>query len=136
VNKLAEIINRKDFQASSKGGKKVSSSELRKKEKENRKIQQELTQEKEKFSQMVAKYTKDINDLQALVYEEGQKSTRLQMEIAAKDSEMEQLKQKVALNSSDTASVSSTGNDLDDETMQGECWATGSCYSSIVWNSE
>ena len=68
MNKLAEIVNRKDFQASNKGSKKVSSSELRKKEKENRKLQQELTQEKEKFSQAVAKYTRDINELQVGTY--------------------------------------------------------------------
>ena len=44
VNKLAEIMNRKDF--STKQGKKVHASELRKKEKECRKLQQELTQVK------------------------------------------------------------------------------------------
>ncbi len=42
VNKLAEILNRKDI--SQKPGKKVSASELRKKEKEYRKLQQDLTQ--------------------------------------------------------------------------------------------
>ncbi len=43
VNKLAEIMNRKEF--STRGSsKKVSATELRKKEKECRKLQQDLTQ--------------------------------------------------------------------------------------------
>jgi predicted HNH restriction endonuclease len=44
VNKLAEIMNRKDFNKDSSKGKKVNVSELKKKEKECRKLQQELTQ--------------------------------------------------------------------------------------------
>ena len=59
VNKLAEIMNRKDFNKLDKNDKKVASkwtsAELRKKEKENRRIQQELTMEKEKFNTMVAR---------------------------------------------------------------------------------
>lgn len=48
VNKLAEIMNRKDMNnsASTKSKNKVSSTDLRKKEKECRKLQQELTQVK------------------------------------------------------------------------------------------
>lgn len=42
VNKLAEIMNRKDN--TTKGKSKVSSADLRRKEKECRKLQQELTQ--------------------------------------------------------------------------------------------
>lgn len=45
VNKLAEIMNRKDLNsAGGKGKNKVSSADLRRKEKECRKLQQELTQ--------------------------------------------------------------------------------------------
>lgn len=45
VNKLAEIMNRKDLStAGGKGKNKVSSADLRRKEKECRKLQQELTQ--------------------------------------------------------------------------------------------
>lgn len=43
VNKLAEIMNRKDL-TTSKGKSKTSSADVRKKEKECRKLQQELTQ--------------------------------------------------------------------------------------------
>ena len=45
---------------------KASSAELRKKEKENRRLQQELTTEKDKFNQMVEKYQKDLQDLQVI----------------------------------------------------------------------
>lgn len=43
VNKLAEIMNRKDINTTTKN-KKVSSADLKRKEKECRKLQQELTQ--------------------------------------------------------------------------------------------
>ena len=43
VNKLAEIIQRKDGTKTTKGSK-VSSAEVKKKEKENRKLQAELRQ--------------------------------------------------------------------------------------------
>jgi hypothetical protein len=66
VNKLAEIMNRKDnfSKKDRKAESKATSAELRKKEKDNRRLQQELTTEKEKFNQMVGKYQKDIQDLQ------------------------------------------------------------------------
>lgn len=48
VNKLAEIMNRKDMNinnaGASKGKNKVSSTDVKRKEKECRKLQQELTQ--------------------------------------------------------------------------------------------
>ncbi len=45
VHKLAEIMNRKDINTTTKGkGSKVSSADLRRKEKECRKLQLELTQ--------------------------------------------------------------------------------------------
>lgn len=57
VNKLAEIMNRKDLtQAGGKSKVKVSSADLRKKEKESRRLQQELTQEREKYNQLLLKY--------------------------------------------------------------------------------
>ena len=67
VNKLAEIMNRKETAKNPKADKKATSAELRKKEKENRRLQQELGVEKEKFNQMVAKYQKDLQDLQVCV---------------------------------------------------------------------
>lgn len=56
VNKLAEIMNRKDGINASKSKNKISSADLRKKEKEGRRLQQELTQEREKYNQLLLKY--------------------------------------------------------------------------------
>ncbi|RXN27741.1 rho-associated kinase 1 isoform X1 [Labeo rohita] len=63
VNKLAEIMNRKDMKLDQK--KRGSTTDLRKKEKENRKLQLELNQEKEKFNHMAIKYQKELNEMQA-----------------------------------------------------------------------
>lgn len=56
VNKLAEIMNRKDGVNASKNKTKVSSADLRKKEKESRRLQQELTQERDKYNELLLKY--------------------------------------------------------------------------------
>ena len=57
VNKLAEIMNRKDGVINAgKNKTKVSSADLRKKEKESRRLQQELTQERDKFNELLLKY--------------------------------------------------------------------------------
>lgn len=57
VNKLAEIMNRKDMNPV--GRKPKNGADLRRKEKECRKLQQELTQEREKYNQIVAKCQKE-----------------------------------------------------------------------------
>ncbi|XP_065062554.1 rho-associated protein kinase 1-like [Rhopilema esculentum] len=90
VNKLAEIMNRKEF-SSGKKPNKVSASELRKKEKENRNLQKELNQEKEKSNKLVAKN-------QAQVYELNQqlaKIEKIEMETESKQCEIENLQKRV-----------------------------------------
>lgn len=67
VNKLAEIMNRKDITNSGKSKTKVSSVDLRKKEKESRRLQQELTQEREKYNQLLNTY----HDVQSQLNEES-----------------------------------------------------------------
>jgi len=64
VNKLAEILNRKDMKLDHK--KKGSTADLRKKEKENRKLQLDLNQEKEKFNHMANKCQKELSEMQAV----------------------------------------------------------------------
>lgn len=64
VNKLAEIMNRKDSQFSGKTKKIGSAADLRKKEKESRRLQQELTQEREKYNQLLLKLQDMHNQLQ------------------------------------------------------------------------
>ncbi|KAG8222953.1 hypothetical protein J437_LFUL000248, partial [Ladona fulva] len=124
VNKLAEIMNRKDVVAGVGGvgvrgkGGKVSSADLRRKEKDCRKLQQELTMEREKYGQMCMKYQREVQELQAQVMEENSTKVRLQMECDSKDSEIEQLQGRLAALSSETASLSSGGapgeNDAED----------------------
>ncbi|GFN77047.1 rho-associated protein kinase [Plakobranchus ocellatus] len=107
VNKLAEIMNRKEYSQPGRGGRGKAEAELKRKEKDYRKVQQELTMEREKYNKMVEKMQRDVLEAQQSVYEESQARQRLQMEIDAKDSELEQLRQKLAFTNSDTASVNS-----------------------------
>lgn len=106
VNKLMEVMNRKGGLANPKSAKPTSS-ELRKKEKENRRIQQELTMEKEKFNQLVALKAKEQQDLQAILYEESQKNLKISMELATKESDVEQLQMKLAHMNLDAVSLNS-----------------------------
>ncbi|CAG5896586.1 rho-associated protein kinase 1 isoform 2-T2 [Menidia menidia] len=93
VNKLAEIMNRKDMKIDQK--KKGSTADLRKKEKENRKLQLELNQEKEKFNHMAIKYQKELSEMQAQLAEESTYRTELQMQLDSKESDIEQLRERL-----------------------------------------
>ncbi|XP_015744792.1 rho-associated protein kinase 1-like isoform X1 [Python bivittatus] len=92
VNKLAEIMNRKDFKLDRK---KVNMQDFKKKEKENRKLQLELNQEKEKSNQMAIKYQKELNEMQAQLVEESTYRNELQMQLDSKESDIEQLRSKI-----------------------------------------
>ena len=63
----------------------------------------------------MAKHQKEVQDLQALLYEENQARVRLQMEVDSKDSEIESLHRTIANLNSETASLSSgADNDIDE----------------------
>ncbi|KAJ8012233.1 hypothetical protein DPEC_G00066560 [Dallia pectoralis] len=94
VNKLAEIMNRKDMKLDTK--KKGSATDLRKKEKENRKLQLELNQEKDKFNGMAIKYQKELGEMQAQLAEESTYRNELQMQLDSKESDIEQLREKLS----------------------------------------
>merc|ERR1719410_2393583 len=111
INKLAEMMMRKDLQPKP-GSKKVSIEELRKKEKECRRLKHELTTEKEKFNHMVAKNQSDLQNLQATLYEESQARLKLSMELDTKESEVENLQTKITHLNVDAESISS-GTDVD-----------------------
>uniref|UniRef100_A0A8C5FQW6 Rho-associated protein kinase 1 n=1 Tax=Gadus morhua TaxID=8049 RepID=A0A8C5FQW6_GADMO len=93
VNKLAEILNRKDMKLDHK--KKGSTADLRKKEKENRKLQLDLNQEKEKFNHMAIKNQKELSEMQAQLVEESAYRNELQMQLDSKESDIEQLREKL-----------------------------------------
>uniref|UniRef100_A0A8C7T810 non-specific serine/threonine protein kinase n=1 Tax=Oncorhynchus mykiss TaxID=8022 RepID=A0A8C7T810_ONCMY len=93
VNKLAEIMNRKDMKLDTK--KKGNTTDLRKKEKENRKLQLELKQEKDKFNHMAIKYQKELSEMQAQLSEECTYRNELQMQLDSKESDIEQLRERL-----------------------------------------
>ena len=68
---------------------------------------------------MVLKFQREMTELQAALYEEGQNRTRLQMELDAKDSENEQLQARMALQNVDTASVNSSGHEMEEDGVLG-----------------
>ncbi|XP_061410130.1 rho-associated protein kinase 2-like isoform X3 [Lethenteron reissneri] len=110
VNKLAEIMNRKDIHIDRN---RSSGTDLKRREKENRKLQLVLNQEKEKFSQMTLKYQRDFNELQALMMEENTTRIELQMVLDSKDSDIEQLRSQLlsVQLGMDTTSLSSNHGD-------------------------
>ncbi|KAJ8917547.1 hypothetical protein NQ315_005596, partial [Exocentrus adspersus] len=114
VYKLHEIMNRKDLRDTVKGKSKISNADLRRKEKDLKKLQQELSQEKEKYNQMIANYLKNVQDLNVQLNDEIAAKQRLQMELDSKDAELEQLQLKLASINSETASLSSADNDGDE----------------------
>uniref|UniRef100_A0A8C6T1R6 non-specific serine/threonine protein kinase n=1 Tax=Neogobius melanostomus TaxID=47308 RepID=A0A8C6T1R6_9GOBI len=119
VNKLAEIMNRKDMKLDQK--KKGSTADLRKKEKENRKLQLELNQEKDKFNHMAIKYQKELSEMQAQLSEECTYRNELQMQLDSKESDIEQLRGKLSdlQQRMDNSSVMSLQTDDTDSNIAG-----------------
>ncbi|KAK9533314.1 hypothetical protein VZT92_008438 [Zoarces viviparus] len=108
VNKLAEIMNRKELRGV--GSRRGNDTDMRRKEKENRKLQLELRSEKEKLNSSIIKYQREINEMQAQLSDESQMRIELQMALDSKDSDIEQLRnllQTLSVQSMDSASVSS-----------------------------
>ncbi|XP_063170652.1 rho-associated protein kinase 2 [Candoia aspera] len=89
VNKLAEVMNRKN------PIQRGADTDVRRKEKENRKLHMELKTEREKLTQMMIKYQKEINEMQAQIAEESQIRIELQMALDSKDSDIEQLRSQL-----------------------------------------
>ncbi|KAG1950336.1 rho-associated protein kinase 2 isoform X2 [Pimephales promelas] len=118
VNKLAEIMNRKEVRGG--GSRRGNDTDVRRKEKENRKLQLELRSEREKLNSTIIKYQREINDMQAQWAEESQVRVELQMALDSKDSDIEQLRgllNSLNVQSLDSASMSS-GPDMDtDESL-------------------
>ncbi|XP_056420175.1 rho-associated protein kinase 2 isoform X5 [Hyla sarda] len=111
VNKLAEIMNRK---IPTKGG---PDTDVRRKEKENRKLQLELKSEREKLTRLVVKYQKEMNEMQAQIAEESQVRIELQMALDSKDSDIEQLRcqlQSIHIGM-DSTSIGSGHGDTDND---------------------
>ncbi|XP_078069260.1 rho-associated protein kinase 2 isoform X6 [Mustelus asterias] len=110
VNKLAEIMNRKDMKRDH--GRRGTDTDVRKKEKENRKLQLELRSEREKLSQMMIKYQRELNEMQAQIADESQVRIELQMALDSKDSDIEQLRSQLQVGL-DTTSIGSGPGDAE-----------------------
>ncbi|XP_051511336.1 rho-associated protein kinase 2-like isoform X2 [Myxocyprinus asiaticus] len=113
VNKLAEVMKKTGDRP-----RQGIDTDIRRKEKENRQLQLQLRTEKEKLNNVMIKYQKEVNEMQAMIAEESQVQLELQMALDSKDSDIERLRcQLTSLNihSLDTTSISSTGNDLEQD---------------------
>uniref|UniRef100_A0A8C1K1R5 non-specific serine/threonine protein kinase n=1 Tax=Cyprinus carpio TaxID=7962 RepID=A0A8C1K1R5_CYPCA len=136
VNKLAEIMNRKEVRGG--GSRRGNDTDVRRKEKENRKLQLELRSEREKLNSSIIKYQREINDMQAQLADESQVRVELQMALDSKDSDIEQLRSllnSLNVQSLDSASMSS-GPDLDtDESLPGT-YVVVSSKKILFYNSE
>ncbi|CAL8315604.1 unnamed protein product [Lota lota] len=112
INKLTEVMNRR---LTVQGVQVVNDTEVRRRKKENQKLQQELRSEKEKLNSIIIKYQRELNDMQAVITDESQTRLELQMALDSKDSDIEQLRCQItslSIHSLDSTSISS-GNDLD-----------------------
>ncbi|KRZ72834.1 Rho-associated protein kinase 2 [Trichinella papuae] len=103
IDKLTEVMQKKSTQ----NKKGYRADELKRKDKEFKKLQQDVQQEKRKYDEMVAMYQKEMSDLQATLYEEGQAKERLLVELECKEEELELLQQKLHTLLSETCSVDS-----------------------------
>ncbi|XP_073709214.1 rho-associated protein kinase 2b isoform X1 [Garra rufa] len=113
INKLAEVMKKTEVRP-----QQGNNSDIRRKEKENRQLQLQLRTEKEKLNNVIFKYQKEINEMQATLAEEGQVRVEMQMALDSKDSDIERLRCQLttlSIHSLDTTSISSTGNDLDSD---------------------
>uniref|UniRef100_A0A8B9JK56 non-specific serine/threonine protein kinase n=1 Tax=Astyanax mexicanus TaxID=7994 RepID=A0A8B9JK56_ASTMX len=122
VNKLAEIMNRKEVRGG--GSRRGNDTDVRRKEKENRKLQLELRSEKEKLNSTIIKYQREINDMQAQLADESVVRVELQMALDSKDSDIEQLRgllNSLNVHSLDSASMSSGPDFETDESLNILC---------------
>ncbi|KAJ3606735.1 hypothetical protein NHX12_026254 [Muraenolepis orangiensis] len=113
INKLTEVMSRRVPSLGPHAGKDT---EVRRREKENRKLQLELRSEKEKLNSTIIKYQRELNDMQAVITDESQTRLELQMALDSKDSDIEQLRCQItslSIHSLDSTSISSSNNDLD-----------------------
>ncbi|KAF7710791.1 rho-associated protein kinase 2 isoform X4 [Silurus meridionalis] len=118
VNKLAEIMNRKEVRGN--GSRRGNDTDVKRKEKENRKLQLELRSEREKLNSTIIKYQREINEMQAQLADESVMRVELQMGLDSKDSDIEQLRSllnSINVHSLDSASMSSGPEFETDESL-------------------
>uniref|UniRef100_A0A671LM97 non-specific serine/threonine protein kinase n=1 Tax=Sinocyclocheilus anshuiensis TaxID=1608454 RepID=A0A671LM97_9TELE len=122
ANEKEELNNKLKETQDCKLIRRGNDTDVRRKEKENRKLQLELRSEREKLNSSIIKYQREINDMQAQLADESQVRIELQMALDSKDSDIEQLRSllnSLNVQSLDSASMSS-GPEMDtDESLPG-----------------
>uniref|UniRef100_A0A671LQY4 non-specific serine/threonine protein kinase n=1 Tax=Sinocyclocheilus anshuiensis TaxID=1608454 RepID=A0A671LQY4_9TELE len=120
ANEKEELNNKLKETQDCKLIRRGNDTDVRRKEKENRKLQLELRSEREKLNSSIIKYQREINDMQAQLADESQVRIELQMALDSKDSDIEQLRSllnSLNVQSLDSASMSS-GPEMDtDESL-------------------
>uniref|UniRef100_A0AAV2LV66 non-specific serine/threonine protein kinase n=1 Tax=Knipowitschia caucasica TaxID=637954 RepID=A0AAV2LV66_KNICA len=110
VNKLAEVMNRRETVSR---GQRGSDTTVHRREKENRKLQLELRAEKEKLNSTIIKYQRELNDMQGVLAEESAVRLEMQMALDSKDSDIEQLRCQITSLSVHSMDSTSSSTDLD-----------------------
>lgn len=104
VNKLAEVMNRKDMSKDNRKNK-VSADSLRKKEKECRRLEQELRKLEERIGNLTFNSQRDLDELHLALSEEQNRNNELQMQLAGKDANMDLMRMEIQSHSVDSASL-------------------------------
>nr|CAB3265667.1 rho-associated protein kinase 2 [Phallusia mammillata] len=112
IHKLAEVMNRKDMSKDNRKNK-VSADALRKKEKECRRLQQELQQEKEKIGHLSVRFQQDLDATHAQLAEESVRCNELQMIVDSKDADIEMMRNQIQ--AAPTVDAISLHSDITDE---------------------
>lgn len=117
VNKLAEIIQRKDI-SSNKGKSKANSQDVKKKEKENKKLIMELREEKNKYQQFTTKYQTQKYEYEMSLSELKEENNKMKMENDSKDMTIEQFGEQLNNLKKDYDAIRALVPDLDSKVQQ------------------
>ncbi|XP_026088883.1 rho-associated protein kinase 2-like isoform X1 [Carassius auratus] len=112
INKLTEVMKKTDVRP-----QKGNITDIRRKEKENRQLQLQLRNEKEKLDNLIIKHQKEISEMQATLAEDSQVRLEMQMALDSKDSDIERLRGQLtslSVHSLETPIISSNELEGDD----------------------
>uniref|UniRef100_A0A915IQJ6 non-specific serine/threonine protein kinase n=1 Tax=Romanomermis culicivorax TaxID=13658 RepID=A0A915IQJ6_ROMCU len=100
IEKLTQVLQMKDLSGNNKKAGKRS--DWLKRDKDYKKLELELQQEKRKYDEMAAKFKKENDDLHAILYQEDQNKQALQTDIENLQAQLELLHQQRLTNGSDS----------------------------------
>ncbi|XP_055329197.1 rho-associated protein kinase 1-like [Paramacrobiotus metropolitanus] len=113
INKLAEVMA--NMMPNPDRGRKISKVHNNQREKEMRKLQQDMAHERQKYNDSITDLNKQLDELRANLYEESRLRERLQVELDSKDDEIDQLRKKLQNSNFDTISQNSGSGIIDEE---------------------